>query len=72
MTPAVMSLPTSPVALLSESPIPELRKLEVTETDSEVVITGRVSSYYIKQMAQESVRPAVAGRRLQNQVVVTR
>jgi hypothetical protein len=72
MSTAAMPLPATPVALLSESPIPELRKLEVTETDCEVVITGRVSSYYIKQMAQESVRPAVAGRRLQNQVVVTR
>jgi hypothetical protein len=62
--------PTSPVVLLSESPIPELRKLAVTETDGEVVISGRVSSFYIKQMAQESVRPGMAGRRLSNQVVV--
>ena len=64
--------PTSPVELLSGSPIPELRKLEVTETEGEVVITGRVSSFYIKQLAQESIRSAVAGRRLQNRVEVGR
>jgi hypothetical protein len=72
MTATDVQAPTSPVSLLSCSPIPELRKLEVTETDREVVITGRVSSFYIKQLAQESIRSAVAGRRLQNQVVVVR
>ena len=72
MTASHVQAPTSPVDLLSCSPIPELRKLAVTETEREVVITGRVSSFYIKQLAQESIRPAVAGRRLQNQVEVVR
>ena len=70
MTATASLSPASPVELLSGSPIPELRKLEVTETDREVVITGRVSSFYIKQLAQESIRSAVAGRRLQNRVIV--
>jgi len=65
-----VQIPTSPIDLLTASPIPELRKLEVTETEGEVVITGRVSSFYIKQLAQESIRSAVAGRRLQNRVIV--
>lgn len=64
--------PMSPFDLLSGSPIPELRKLVVTETEQEVVISGQVSSFYIKQMAQEAVRSAVAGRQLQNKVVVGR
>ncbi len=63
-------LQMSPVELLSGSPIPELRRLVVTENEQEVVISGRVSSFYIKQLAQESVRVAVAGRQLQNRVVV--
>jgi putative toxin-antitoxin system antitoxin component (TIGR02293 family) len=57
--------------LLSGSPIPEIRKLEVTETSKEVVITGRVSSFYIRQLAQESIRSMIAGRRLRNQVTVS-
>src|SRR5262245_23248969 len=70
MTTSDVQVPTSPIGLLTTSPIPELRKLEVTETEREVVITGRVSSFYIKQLAQESIRSAVAGRRLQNRVEV--
>lgn len=47
-----------------------LRGVEVKATETEVVITGVVSSYYLKQMAQETVRPIVEGRRLRNQVEV--
>ncbi|HEY2784215.1 MAG TPA: BON domain-containing protein [Fimbriiglobus sp.] len=72
MTASETLFPMSPVELLSGSPIPELRRLEVTENDREVVISGQVSSFYIKQLAQESVRVAVAGRMLQNRVVVGR
>ena len=57
---------------LSTSPIPHLRRLSVTASDSEVVITGRVPTYYLKQMAQESVRTAVGPRRLTNRVEVSR
>jgi len=66
-----MSLPT-PETLLSASPIPELRRLVVESTAEEVIIRGKVSSYYVKQMAQESLRSAVGPRRILNHVVVTR
>ena len=72
MTATETYLPVTPVELLSGSPIPELRRLVVTENDQEVVISGQVSSFYIKQMAQEAVRTAMAGRQLQNRVVVGR
>ena len=64
---------TSPVpvsALLRDNPINDLRRLRVEEDDSQIVISGIVPSYYLKQMAQETIRPALAGRRLRNQVIV--
>ena len=47
-------------------------ELVVVATDSEVVITGQVSSYYLKQLAQEAVRPSLGRRRLLNRVEVCR
>ncbi len=69
MSTAVLN-PPCPERTLSASPLPELRRLVVTTTEDEVVITGRVSSYYLKQLAQESIRGTVGGRRLLNRVAV--
>ena len=55
---------------LDQSPQPLLRRLEVRETDEEVVISGNVPSYYLKQLAQETVRPLIGHRRLRNRVTV--
>lgn len=55
---------------LRHSPIPALRKLSVEETDGLVVILGRVSSYYHKQLAQETIMPHLDGRELVNRVLV--
>ena len=49
---------------------PQLTRLDVYESEFEVELTGRVASYYLKQVAQETIREAVAGRRLVNRVVV--
>ena len=54
------------------SPLPALRKLSLEETDAVVVINGRVSSYYLKQLAQEAVMPVLGGRELRNRVAVVR
>jgi hypothetical protein len=59
-----------PTEVLTTSPLPQLRRLIVTTTDREVVITGRVPSYYLKQLAQEALRPTLGERRLVNHVVV--
>jgi hypothetical protein len=59
------------ITLLRKSAHADLRRLEVIEYEDEVILSGVVRSYYLKQMAQETVRPAVAGRRLHNKVVVS-
>jgi osmotically-inducible protein OsmY len=61
--------PDAADALLS-SPLGQLRRLVVNADDTRVVITGRVSSYYFKQMAQETVRPVLGDRTLINHVEV--
>ena len=38
----------------------------------EVVISGSVSSYYLKQLAQETIMPILDGRDLVNRVKVVR
>jgi hypothetical protein len=71
MTPS--SLLRSPaVEALRQSPIPALRKLAVEETDEAIVLSGCVSSYYLKQLAQETLMPALNGRELSNRITVIR
>ena len=45
---------------LAASPIYTMRKLEVEQVGDSLVITGRVPTFYQKQMAQEIVRHAVS------------
>lgn len=46
---------------LANSPISELRDLQVEESDQGLVIGGVVSTFYHKQLAQEAVRAACEG-----------
>ena len=63
--------PAAPIArALRNCVFTELRRLDAIETDGEVVITGVVRSYFLKEIAQETVRPALRGRRLRNRLVV--
>ncbi len=70
MTATFVESPPRAAQLLLENSVYDLRRLEVLENGEEVVITGIVSSYYLKQMAQEAIRPAVNGRRLRNKIIV--
>ncbi|HEV3438451.1 MAG TPA: BON domain-containing protein [Gemmata sp.] len=63
---------TEPTEILTVSPLPQLRRLVVTVSEAEVIITGQVSSYYLKQLAQEALRPTLGERRLLNLVEVCR
>ena len=65
-------LACDPTDVLTTSPLPQLRRLVVTVSDGEVVITGQVSSFYFKQLAQETLMPTLDGRQLLNRVSVVR
>ena len=56
--------------VIQKSPIPALRRLSVNEDESTVILVGTVSSYYLKQLAQETVKPLLGGRQLVNSVAV--
>lgn len=43
-------------AALAKSPFYELRQLEVVEQEGKLLLSGAVSSFYHKQLAQEVVR----------------
>lgn len=67
------TLVNEPLAqLLRHSSIPALRNLCVDETETAVVISGCVSSYYLKQLAQETILPILGPRELVNHVTVVR
>ncbi|KLU05245.1 hypothetical protein RISK_002736 [Rhodopirellula islandica] len=49
----------------------ELRGIRVDVNDQGIVLQGRVSSFYLKQLAQEAVRPLSRSLRILNQICVT-
>jgi hypothetical protein len=55
---------------LRHSAHPALRRLLVEESETTVVITGRVTSFYLKQLAQETIMPLRGRRDVVNRVVV--
>lgn len=67
---SVLVAEPEPAEILTTSPLPQLRRLVVTVSEGEVVITGQVSSFYFKQLAQETIRPSVGRRRILNRVEV--
>jgi osmotically-inducible protein OsmY len=56
--------------LLMDSPIHELRTIEVESKGEEIHLRGSVGSFYLKQMAQETVRSATRGVPLVNELCV--
>lgn len=55
---------------LTSSPIHALRELQVEREGEMLLISGRVSSYYYKQLAQEVVRSVCDGLQLVNEINV--
>jgi len=47
-----------------------LRRLQVEKTEDSLIVTGRVTSWYLKQVAQETVMSVRAGLRLENRINV--
>lgn len=57
-------------AALANSPFYELRELQVESRDDALLISGCVSSFYHKQLAQEVVRSVCTDRRVINSISV--
>jgi hypothetical protein len=55
---------------LSSSPVFDLRMLQVEVVDDSLLLSGRVETFYHKQLAQEVVRHVADGVRLVNDVAV--
>ena len=55
---------------LAGSPIYELRDLQVEQRDGILMISGSVSSFYHKQLAQEVVRSVCKGIEVHNSIHV--
>lgn len=57
-------------SLLSASPISDVRHIQVEQNGAQVVLHGRVRTYYAKQMAQETVRRLSTNLHIVNSVAV--
>lgn len=64
--------PPEAVLVLSKSSNPELRRVRIQENDETIVLRGEVSTYYLKQLAQESLRSVAEGRHIVNLLEVRR
>ena len=69
MSSRLTALERARVALM-HSPIPAVRDLDVEQAGDSLVISGRVGSFYQKQMAQEAIRAVCDDIELLNTVAV--
>ncbi len=58
------------VSVLAKNAVSDLRRLQVEESDQSIYLSGRVRSFYHKQLAQEAIRPVAGGRQVINRVDV--
>ncbi|MDG2384620.1 MAG: BON domain-containing protein [Pirellulaceae bacterium] len=63
-------IPEQVQTALHSSPIYALRELQVEQDAETIIISGRVETYYHKQLAQEIVRTVLNGRELVNAIHV--
>lgn len=57
-------------SLLSASPVSAIRGLQVEQREGALLISGKVDSFYLKQLAQETLREAVGDLLLRNEILV--
>ena len=57
-------------SVLSRSPVRDLRRIRVDGKADHLKLSGKVRSYYHKQLTQETVRGVARGMRLVNQIQV--
>jgi hypothetical protein len=56
--------------LLDDSPFPELHSVDVDQQGEKVRLRGKVRTYFLKQLAQETVRSATRGLEVENELLV--
>jgi hypothetical protein len=56
--------------LLNESPISQLHRLRLNVHGETVTLSGRLPNFYLKQQAQETIRPATRGWNVRNAIRV--
>ncbi len=56
--------------MLTESPFHALRMLQVEQLGDQVLLKGHVETFFLKQLAQETVRSATRGIEMVNSVAV--
>jgi osmotically-inducible protein OsmY len=60
----------APAEALTHSPFAQLRRIAVVTDETRVTLTGTVTSYYLKQLAQATVLSLIGNRELRNNVEV--
>lgn len=55
---------------LKRSFYPALRRLRVEDAEGTLIVSGRVSTWFLKQIAQETIMPVRGSLRLENRVFV--
>lgn len=56
--------------MLDDSPFQELRALKVDHVGEQVRLQGQVGSFFLKQLAQETIRSATRGIEMINDISV--
>lgn len=56
--------------LLHESPFAELHAIDVEQRGDQVCLRGEVRTFFLKQLAQETVRSATRGFEVNNELLV--
>ena len=56
--------------VLASSSVRDLRRVRVDRTENQIELSGTVSSFYHKQLAQEAIRSVAAGMQVVNRVDV--
>lgn len=72
MTTLTATSPSPATQALRQSSHPGLRNLTIQEADGTIIILGRVTSYYLKQLAQETIMPVRGECQLLNRVTVVK
>jgi osmotically-inducible protein OsmY len=67
---ADQQITTAAAAVLANNSVRELRQLRVDHSNNKLHLSGRVRSFYHKQLAQEAVRAVAAGLTVVNRVDV--